>query len=557
MGVEQEWTEGVEGLVRLFRGAMILIVASIVSKVLGSVYRFIYQQEVGNVGFFIYHQVSVVYHSLIVFAVVGFPLAVSKLVAECRARYDEAGALRVLRSSLGLLMIIGGVCFLCFFFGAPIIAGLMQSPDLMTLPIQSISFSFLVIPAISALRGFFQGHEVMFPTAGSEVAEQLVKVCTVIGAAVFLTGEAIPLPMSEAVRAGAGALFGYFTGGCSALLLLIGCYFFTKRWMRPFPSSSSPLPIPVDRRRPDSSYSLFGTWWSLLGVAFPMCIVAFFQSLHTSLGSFIIPNVLISWGVEDWVGSGRRAMAIFNKPQPLLHGGSTIFTALNMAALPSVVASLQLSDRTLAREQVERVLRFTWVVGLLASIGLAMLSRPLNMFLYANDEATGYLVLLSFTTLFSGLTSIAATLLQAEGNLYRPVLYLVPGLVVRVLGYFLFIPDFGLYGAAAAGLLAYMVSAYVSVRGLVRKFSLRGRIWGWLPASLSASFLAIGVGMALYRVLESLGLGVSRFGATVEVLVVGMAILLAFAWPCHKMNLFTWGEFRSFWRRPAAGNQVP
>src|SRR5699024_9903622 len=45
---------------------------------------------------------------------------------------------------------------------------------------------FIVLPFLAGLRSFFQGHEKMFPTAVSQVVEQLVRVGIIIGSAYFI-----------------------------------------------------------------------------------------------------------------------------------------------------------------------------------------------------------------------------------------------------------------------------------------------------------------------------------------------------------------------------------
>ncbi|HBI27260.1 MAG TPA: stage V sporulation protein B, partial [Peptococcaceae bacterium] len=65
-----------------------------------------------------------------------------------------------------------------------------------------------------AFRGYFQGWQLMWPTAFSEVVEQVVRIITVLMAAYLLMPRGVEY-------AAAGAASGTFTGGCAALLLLV------------------------------------------------------------------------------------------------------------------------------------------------------------------------------------------------------------------------------------------------------------------------------------------------------------------------------------------------
>src|SRR5690625_6076742 len=51
--------------------------------------------------------------------------------------------------------------------------------------IQMVSFALLLIPAMSVVRGFFQGNQSMGPTAVSQVIEQVVRIIFVL-VSVFL-----------------------------------------------------------------------------------------------------------------------------------------------------------------------------------------------------------------------------------------------------------------------------------------------------------------------------------------------------------------------------------
>ena len=100
------------------------------------------------------------------------------------------------------------------YFGAGTIAGWMGDPQLSEL-IEIISVTFLLLPFISGLRGYYQGMGNMIPTAYSQVGEQLVRVATIISFSAILVADGYSLYI-----AGAGALFGSITGGLVSILIL-------------------------------------------------------------------------------------------------------------------------------------------------------------------------------------------------------------------------------------------------------------------------------------------------------------------------------------------------
>lgn len=65
-----------------WRGAIILTIASFVIKVLSAFYRIPYQNIAGDVGFYIYQQIYPFYGFCLILATYGFPIIISKMVAE-------------------------------------------------------------------------------------------------------------------------------------------------------------------------------------------------------------------------------------------------------------------------------------------------------------------------------------------------------------------------------------------------------------------------------------------------------------------------------------------
>ena len=73
----------------------------------------------------------------------------------------------------------------------------------------------LLIPFIAVIRGYYQGLYNMFPTALSQIAEQIVRVGTILCLSIFFIHHGY-----GPYTAGAGAIFGSITGGITSLIIL-------------------------------------------------------------------------------------------------------------------------------------------------------------------------------------------------------------------------------------------------------------------------------------------------------------------------------------------------
>src|SRR4051812_6959811 len=163
----------------LFRGAFILMLAALITKILSAFYRIPFQNIVGDIGFYIYQQVYPFYGIAIVLSTTGFPVVISKLYAEQKEKGDDEQSRLLLFVSFIYLQLFGFLCFFILYFGAESIAVWMNDPHLAIL-LRVVSIVFLMFPMASILRGYYQGIGDMVPTALSQVGEQTIRVGTIL-----------------------------------------------------------------------------------------------------------------------------------------------------------------------------------------------------------------------------------------------------------------------------------------------------------------------------------------------------------------------------------------
>ena len=85
---------------KLLRGAALLGAAAVLSKLLGTLQKIPLQNVAGDTAFGIYNAVYPLYILILFAATAGFPVAVSKFVAERAIDGDHQGAKRIVRVSI-------------------------------------------------------------------------------------------------------------------------------------------------------------------------------------------------------------------------------------------------------------------------------------------------------------------------------------------------------------------------------------------------------------------------------------------------------------------------
>ncbi|WP_409296418.1 putative polysaccharide biosynthesis protein [Peribacillus sp. SCS-26] len=415
----------------VFRGAAILTAAAILVKVLSAFYRIPYQNLAGDIGFYIYQQVYPLYGIALILSTYGFPVVISKLMAEKQGNSKEAG--EILYVSFLILTAVGLAFFSAIYFGAGSLAAAMGDKQLT--PLLKISaFPFLFMPFISAARGMFQAGNDMVPTAVSQVCEQAVRVSfIIIFTMVLLRGG------GSIYKTGGGAVLGSVLGAVGSTMTLL-----TFLWIRKYR-----IPIRV-RLTPEKLKKAAGLLL-IQGTAF--CLSSLLLTLTQLADSFNLYSLLVGAGMEPVDAKGLKG--VFDRGQPLLQLGSIAATSLSMAVVPLISSSRAQNDMNYLKEKIRLSLKITITLGAGAAAGLILLIKPVNIMLFTDSSGSGALAILAATILPGSLIMILSVILQSVGSLRSTILIISAGLLTKLVLNMVLVPAFKIEGAAMATLFAY------------------------------------------------------------------------------------------------------
>ena len=429
------------------KGAAILGFAALISKVLGAIYRVPYQNITGDEGMYVFQQVYPLYSVLVILSTAGFPIAISKMISQKLAKDDYVGAEQIYRISSYILFLMGVSLFFFLFFGASTIAEWMGNRKMLTLPIQSVSFALLLVPVMASLRGLFQGYQYMVPSALSQIAEQMIRVMTILCLSWYCIESGLGI-----VYAGAGATFGAFTGAVGGLIILI---VYRRKHRQKWTITKQP-------KRKQRTYDIFK---QLLVIAFPICLGSLTIPLYALIDSFSVANLLAT---KFSLNEAIKLKGVYDRGQPLLQFASFFTTALSLSIVPAIAQAQVKKDLEQLLRLIGLALRFTFFLGVPASLGLAMVAEPTNVMLFEDGAGSDALAILSLGTIFLTMSVTIASVLQGVGSVYLPTFYLCIGIAVKMVGNLVLIPLFDIRGAAIASVVAYFVHACLSFYSLFR-----------------------------------------------------------------------------------------
>jgi O-antigen/teichoic acid export membrane protein len=453
----------------LLKGAAILGIAAIVSKLLGTMQKIPLQNIAGDEVFGIYNAVYPVYILILTLATAGLPIAVSKFVAERAILGQFSEARRVLRLAMTVLFILGLLFFALLYYGSDWIAWLIGI-DSSAAAIRSISFALLLVPFMAGLRGYFQGLQDMVPTAVSQMIEQLFRVIIMVGLLLYFTRLGYD---EEAIAAGAtfGSVAGAVAGGGVML------YY----WQRSGKVDSATNVLPLISETTSSIIKQF------LRYALPICLGTIVLPILTLVDTFTMPRLLKSGGIGE--SAAMHLFGIYNHGLPLVQLVAMIATSMSVALVPSIArAKLQQDGDDVIRTHTEQAIRMTWLIGLAASFGMATAALPLNVMFYNSTEGWEVIAILAFTAVLSAINIVTGSILQGLGAVMAPVRNLFIAAILKVLFNLLLIPIYGIKGAAIAAVIAFGAACLLNLRDL-RKEVKTGLVLRRLIRPLAAIFV--------------------------------------------------------------------
>jgi PST family polysaccharide transporter len=457
-----------------WQGALLLTFAGLLTKILSAAYRVPYQNIAGDIGFYIYQQVYPFYGIAIALSLYGFPVVISKLISEVRENKNTNESVILIHSFI-LLFLFGLMIFLALFSFSSLIAIGMGDENL-ALPIKMVSFTFLLLPFISILRGYFQGHENMVPTAISQIAEQSIRVGSILLLAYLLVSRGYSY-----YEVGTGAIFGSVTGGFAALAVLLA---FRKSYFASLARRKylSPSLLKSVRTFP---------FRKLIISSLTICTTGLTLVLLQLVDSFTLYSFLIHSGQDSTIAKVEKG--VFDRGQPLIQLGVVLATSLSLSLVPAISKAVLDQNYSAVIQKSSMALKISLVVGVGATFGLISIMKHTNVMLFTNMAGTNVLSILSISILFLSISLTAAAILQGLGSITSTAIFVLIGVLVKWILNGLLIPKYATFGAAVSSVIAICFIMVLTFTTLYRKLGNRSLL---TKSFLLKTFIA-GVGMSI------------------------------------------------------------
>ncbi|WML30403.1 polysaccharide biosynthesis protein [Neobacillus sp. OS1-32] len=407
---------------KLLRGTFILTLGTILSKVLGLIYVIPFFQIVGREGTVLYQYSYVPYTVFISIATAGVPLAVSKFISKYNALEEYAVGRKLFKSGIVVMLTTGFLAFLVMYLAAPTLAEMSTGGDAnlknVTTVMRAVSFALIVVPFMSLIRGYFQGHQSMGPSALSQVVEQIVRIAFVLlGAFVvmkFLNG--------KIVTAVSVATFAAFIGAIGGLAVLFWYWYKRKPYLDEL----------LEHDKGTINISLKEIYKEIILYSFPFVLVGIANPLFQAIDQFTFSKALVQIGFTEQVADSFFSMLNFESHKIVIIPVS-LATAFSLTLVPSITKAFVEGDKKSMVHQLNQSFQVLLFLTLPAAIGLSLLAEPVYTVFYQHD-VMGTEVLRAYAPvaiLFS-LYSVTAAILQGINEQRFTVLSLLVGLLIKL-----------------------------------------------------------------------------------------------------------------------------
>lgn len=427
----------------IVRGTMLLTGAIFLSKFLGMIYVIPFRALVGPSGGTLFNAAYAPYSVFLSFSTVGVPMAVSKFVSKYNTLGDYRTGMRMFRSGVVLMLIMGILSFLVMFLSADWLAGVFitsEDAEIVTVDdiatvIRMVSFALVIIPAMSIVRGYFQGHQSMGPTAVSQVVEQLVRIAFILGG-VFVILYVFNGSMASAVGF---AAFSAFIGAIASAIVLI--VYWQKR--------KGSIEKQISEQRVSHDVPLKQLFKELFRYAGPFVLVGLATSLYQLVDLATFERAM----VQNGIGEEERVIAyeaynFYGHKLVIIPG--TLAIGLSLAIIPALTSSFVQNKQKDLTHQLNQALQIILVLVIPAVTGLSILADVAygSLFGLENIELTGSILRwYAPVGLLFALFTVTASILQGINEQRFAVVSLLAGLLIKVFFNIPFIHALGSHGA--------------------------------------------------------------------------------------------------------------
>jgi stage V sporulation protein B len=417
-------------------GAIILMIAGFITRIIGFVYRIYLSNLIGAEGMGLYQLIVPIYTLIILTLTSGVSIAVSKMTAEEAAKEHFINIKRISKIGLIVVLAASAAVSLVLYANVDFIVGALLKDKRTYFSVLTMIPCIPFIAAASAYKGYFYGIQEVTPTAVSQIVEQIVKIGIVMAFA------------SQFVKAGleyacALATVAMAIGEMSNLFVL-AVYFRYKKYVHITPKSRKGI---IRKRKLISQ---------ILTCAVPISFNRFIISIMSAVEVILIPRRLLEGGL-NYIQCMEEYGKLMGMAMPLVFFPALVTTSLATTLVPAISESISLKNFSRVNYRISKSIQITMVLGFIFMALFACYPNKISDMIYPKQNVGNTLFLLSFTCIFLYLQQILTGIMNGLGKQGLLLANSIIGSAIRIACVYFLIPKYGI----PAYILGMIISSFV------------------------------------------------------------------------------------------------
>ena len=451
-------------------GTFIATFGIILTKILGMLYVIPFYSMLDGKGTALYGYAYSIYSIFLDISTAGLPIAISKIINEYNTLDKQEAKVRSYKIGRNIMVLIAFVIFAFLMIFAKQIAQLIlgelkggNTYDDVALAIRSVSFAILIVPALSVIKGYLQGHKIIGISSISQVIEQIVRI-TIILAGTYFVLHVLDGTVTTAVCV---SVFAAFIAGLAAYLYII---IKIKR------DKTGTIDLDKEYKRDDVSNKEIIK--KIFRYAIPFIIITIVSSCYNFIDLTLLLRTLnyikLDPEVIEFVSTTTTTWA--PKINMII---ASIAMGMSTSLIPTMVNAYTLGNWKEVNNKFNQALQIIIFISLPMSIGLSMLAKPVWTIFYGyNINGVMILALNVFTGLFINIYMVTSSALQGLNKFKAVYLSTITGFVLNAT---LDVPLMLLYnkigippflGAVSASIIGYCTSIIIALVSLRKECKL-------------------------------------------------------------------------------------
>ena len=469
---------------QMLLGTAWLTASNFISRFLGAIYIipwYIWMGKHGAEANGLFTMGYNIYAWFLLISTAGVPVAVAKQVAKYNTMDQKDHSFTLIREFLKFMLLLGVIFAVVMYLLSPFFARVSGVGKELIPVMQSLSWAVLVFPAMSVIRGFFQGFNNLKPYAMSQIAEQVIRVIWMLLATFFI----MKLGTKDYVAAVTQSTFAAFVGMFASMAVLV--YFLWKTNLL-----TSILHKPANSAEINSRALLVDT----IREAIPFIITGSAIQLFQIIDQMTFINTM-KWFTNY---SNSQLVVMFSyfsaNPNKITMILIAVATSIGGVGIPLLTENYVKGDLKAAARLVQDNLSMLLLFLLPATIGSVLVARPLYTIFYGRPDslALGLFIFAMLQTIILGVYTVLSPMIQALFQNRKAIIYFGYGVLVKLILQIPFIYLFRAYGpllATTIGLIVPIILMYQHIR----------QVTGLNQTSLFKRSLLIGILTAVMALL--------------------------------------------------------